>query len=136
MKEYRVYKSCLKLSVLHLRALDKNHHLSSLILPDHSTLHELPFTLLLCSTDHIMKICILVASLLYLGASALPEAEESITVGGHTYKGGDLPKGELKVHALPESNFESRDPFWDLAFPPPRRLLSPSPETHTPLTRY
>ncbi|KAG5935298.1 hypothetical protein E4U60_003246 [Claviceps pazoutovae] len=43
-----------------------------------------------------MKICILVASLLYLGASALPEAEESITVGGHTYKGGDLPKGELK----------------------------------------
>ncbi|KAG6125132.1 hypothetical protein E4U28_001130, partial [Claviceps purpurea] len=43
-----------------------------------------------------MKICILVASLLSLGASALPEAEESITVGGHTYKGGDLPRGELK----------------------------------------
>ncbi|KAG5952133.1 hypothetical protein E4U57_006361 [Claviceps arundinis] len=43
-----------------------------------------------------MKICILVATLLSLGASALPEAEESINVGGHTYKGGDLPKGELK----------------------------------------
>ncbi|KAG5954757.1 hypothetical protein E4U57_002572 [Claviceps arundinis] len=44
-----------------------------------------------------MKIAILVASLLSLGASALPEAEESITVGEYTYKGGDLPKGELKV---------------------------------------
>ncbi|KAG6284727.1 hypothetical protein E4U09_007697 [Claviceps aff. purpurea] len=78
-----------------------------------------------------MKICILVASLLYLGASALPEAEERITVGGHTYKGGDLPKGELRVHALPESNFESRDPFWDLAFPPPRRLLTSKSLTRT-----
>ncbi|KAG6078049.1 hypothetical protein E4U16_001867 [Claviceps sp. LM84 group G4] len=59
------------------------------------------------NTDHLtillntMKICILVASLLSLGASALPEAEESITVGGHTYKGGDLPKGELKVLSYP-----------------------------------
>ncbi|KAG5952648.1 hypothetical protein E4U13_002870 [Claviceps humidiphila] len=44
-----------------------------------------------------MKIAILVASLLSLGASALPEAEESITVGEYTYTGGDLPKGELKV---------------------------------------
>ncbi|KAG6097208.1 hypothetical protein E4U30_000860 [Claviceps sp. LM220 group G6] len=44
-----------------------------------------------------MKISILVTSLLSLGASALPEAEESITVGEYTYKGGDLPKGELKV---------------------------------------
>ncbi|KAG6105341.1 hypothetical protein E4U14_005168 [Claviceps sp. LM454 group G7] len=44
-----------------------------------------------------MKISILVTSLLSLGASALPEAEESITVGEYTYTGGDLPKGELKV---------------------------------------
>ncbi|KAG6058578.1 hypothetical protein E4U17_007883 [Claviceps sp. LM77 group G4] len=43
-----------------------------------------------------MKIAILVTSLLSLGASALPEAEESITVGEYTYTGGDLPKGELK----------------------------------------
>ncbi|KAG5947228.1 hypothetical protein E4U59_001741 [Claviceps monticola] len=44
-----------------------------------------------------MKIAILVTSLLSLGASALPEAEESITVGEYTYTGGDLPEGELKV---------------------------------------
>ncbi|KAG6303678.1 hypothetical protein E4U09_006535 [Claviceps aff. purpurea] len=44
-----------------------------------------------------MKLSILVTSLLSLGASALPEAEESITVGEYTYTGGDLPKGELKV---------------------------------------
>ncbi|KAG6272621.1 hypothetical protein E4U47_002407 [Claviceps purpurea] len=43
-----------------------------------------------------MKIAILITSLLSLGASALPEAEESITVGEYTYTGGDLPKGELK----------------------------------------
>ncbi|KAG6322701.1 hypothetical protein E4U44_003522 [Claviceps purpurea] len=46
-----------------------------------------------------MKFSILVTSLLSLGASALPEAEESITVGEYTYTGGDLPKGELKVFA-------------------------------------
>ncbi|KAG6322699.1 hypothetical protein E4U44_003520 [Claviceps purpurea] len=45
-----------------------------------------------------MKIAILITSLLSLGASALPEAEESITVGEYTYTGGDLPKGELKTH--------------------------------------
>ncbi|KAG6228955.1 hypothetical protein E4U26_000624 [Claviceps purpurea] len=49
---------------------------------------------------HIMKISILITSLLSLGASALPEAEESITVGEYTYTGGDLPKGELKVSSL------------------------------------
>ncbi|KAG6132095.1 hypothetical protein E4U38_003552 [Claviceps purpurea] len=47
-----------------------------------------------------MKISILITSLLSLGASALPEAEESITVGEYTYTGGDLPKGELKVSSL------------------------------------
>ncbi|KAG6174507.1 hypothetical protein E4U22_006458 [Claviceps purpurea] len=46
-----------------------------------------------------MKLSILVTSLLSLGVSALPEAEESITVGEYTYTGGDLPKGELKVFA-------------------------------------
>ncbi|KAG6045973.1 hypothetical protein E4U39_001787 [Claviceps sp. Clav50 group G5] len=47
-----------------------------------------------------MKISILVTSLLSLGASALPEAEESITVGEYTYTGGELPKGELKAMQL------------------------------------
>ncbi|KAG5946604.1 hypothetical protein E4U59_003506 [Claviceps monticola] len=77
-----------------------------------------------------MKICILAASLLYLGASALPETEESITVGGHTYKGGDLPKGELKVlpYPSPISSHGSRvpGPFLGPCFPsasaPPKSL--------------
>ncbi|KAG6182240.1 hypothetical protein E4U27_001917 [Claviceps purpurea] len=50
-----------------------------------------------------MKLSILVTSLLSLGASALPEAEESITVGEYTYTGGDLPKGELKVSIVPST---------------------------------
>ncbi|KAG6252356.1 hypothetical protein E4U24_000486 [Claviceps purpurea] len=44
-----------------------------------------------------MKLSILATSLLSLGACALPEAEESITVGEYTYTGGDLPKRELGV---------------------------------------
>ncbi|KAG6097209.1 hypothetical protein E4U30_000861 [Claviceps sp. LM220 group G6] len=61
-----------------------------------------------------MKIAILVTSLLSLGASALPEAEESITVGEYTYTGGDLPKGELKaamaaIHAMVDGICASQD---------------------------
>ncbi|KAG6310104.1 hypothetical protein E4U22_003470, partial [Claviceps purpurea] len=52
-------------------------------------------------TDHLailldtMKICILVASLLSLGASDLPEAEESITVGGTPTRGETCPGESL-----------------------------------------
>ncbi|KAG6083514.1 hypothetical protein E4U15_001956 [Claviceps sp. LM218 group G6] len=58
-----------------------------------------------------MKIAILVTSLLSLGASALPEAEESITVGEYTYTGGDLPKGELK-NVLALRALEKRCSCW------------------------
>ncbi|KAG6270410.1 hypothetical protein E4U47_003596 [Claviceps purpurea] len=43
-----------------------------------------------------MKFSILLTSLLSLAVSALPEPDESITVEGNTFTGGDLPKGELK----------------------------------------